>query len=44
MIQMMGAEFIKRWKVALSGHLGRSANQLIGKRSINHTLSLRGEI
>lgn len=29
MIQMMGTEFIKRWKVALSSHLGRSANQLI---------------
>lgn len=29
MIQMMGVEFIDRWKVALSKHLGRSANQLI---------------
>lgn len=29
MIQMMGVEFIKRWKVALSKHLGRSASQLI---------------
>ena len=29
MIQMMGSEFIKRWKVGLSKHLGRSATQLI---------------
>lgn len=29
MIQIMGSEFIKRWKVALSSHLGRSASQLI---------------
>lgn len=26
MIQMMGVEFIDRWKVELSKHLGRSAN------------------
>lgn len=29
MIQIMGSEFIKRWKVGLSKHLGRSASRLV---------------
>lgn len=28
MVQMMGSQFIQRWKVGLSKHLGRSANRL----------------